>query len=59
VDDEPGIVENSLDKSQQVAVEKIGVKGLSMFNRSANNVMVDDMKNGKAQTCIMSWIKPG
>jgi hypothetical protein len=30
--------------------EKIGVKGLSMLNGSVNDVVMDDVKNGKAQT---------
>jgi hypothetical protein len=39
--------------------EKIGVKGLSMLNGSVNDVVMDDMKNGKAQTFIMNWKKNG
>jgi hypothetical protein len=30
-----------------------------MLNGSVSNVVMDDMKNGKAQTFIVSWKKNG
>jgi hypothetical protein len=53
------ITANQVTNCSDQREEKIGVKGLAMINGSVNGVVMDYVKDGKAQTITMGWKKNG
>jgi hypothetical protein len=53
------IIGNKVMNCNDQKEEKIGVRDLAMINGRANGVVMDDVKDGKAQTITVSWKKTG